>query len=211
MIQAVFFDFDGVLTTDKYGSDTTNRYLGEATGLGFAKVDQALERHNEALLLGRASHADIWPEVCRELGREIDYRLLDAAFRSTPMNAGVLSLARQLHGRYRLGIVTDNKRDRMDCLRALHGLDALFDPIVVSAEIGLVKTDGGMFEHALRLTGLRPAQCLFIDNSRRNLAVAATLGMATIFHDDERNDAQALRGALERRLGISLASQSRRL
>lgn len=32
-MDAVFFDFDGVLTTDKYGSDTTNRYLGEAPGL----------------------------------------------------------------------------------------------------------------------------------------------------------------------------------
>ncbi|MDE1715458.1 HAD-IA family hydrolase [Chromobacterium amazonense] len=204
MIEAVFFDFDGVLTTDKYGSDTTNRYLGEATGLGFAKLDQALERHNEALLLGRLSHDDIWPEVCRELGREVDCRLLDAAFRSTPMNQAVLDMARQLHGCYRLGIITDNKRDRMDCLRALHGLDALFDPVVVSAEIGLVKTDGGMFEHALRLIGLGAAQCLFIDNSRRNLETAAAWGMATLSHDDERNDSQALRGALTRRLGICL-------
>lgn len=52
-IRAVLFDFDGVLTTDKYGSDTTNRYLAQTTGLAFERVDQALERHNDALLLGR--------------------------------------------------------------------------------------------------------------------------------------------------------------
>ncbi|WP_201282284.1 HAD family hydrolase [Chromobacterium phragmitis] len=124
--------------------------------------------------------------------------MLDAAFRSTPMNEGVLALARRLRGRVRLGIITDNKADRMDCLRALHGLDAWFDPIVVSAEAG-----AAIFEHACRLAGLRPAQCLLIDNSRRNLDTAAAAGLATLFHDDARNDVAALRGVLERRLGAS--------
>ncbi|AXE32133.1 haloacid dehalogenase [Chromobacterium phragmitis] len=202
-MEAVFFDFDGVLTTDKHGSDTTNRYLGEATGLGFAHVDQALERHNDALLLGRLTHADVWPEVCRELGQDIDYGLLDAAFRSTPMNKGVLALARRLRVRVRLGIITDNKADRMDCLRRMHGLDAWFDPIVVSAEAGVSKAGAAIFEHACRLAGLRPAQCLLIDNSRRNLDTAAAAGLATLCHDDARNDMAALRGALERRLGAS--------
>ncbi|WP_231137380.1 HAD family hydrolase [Chromobacterium paludis] len=197
----MLFDFDGVLTTDKYGSDATNRYLAQTTGLAFARVDQALERHNDALLLGRLTHRDVWPEVCRELGWNIDYGVLDAAFRSTPMNADVLALARQLHGRVRLGIITDNKADRMDCLRRMHGLDAWFDPIVVSAEAGVSKADAAIFEHACRLAGLRPAQCLLIDNSRRNLDTAAAAGLATLFHDDARNDVAALRGALARMLG----------
>ncbi|MBP4044483.1 HAD family hydrolase [Chromobacterium violaceum] len=204
-MDAVFFDFDGVLTTDKYGSDTTNRYLGEATGLGFDRIDQALERYNDDLLLGRLGHPDVWSALCCELGLEMDYNLLDAAFRSTPMNEGVLALARRLQGRFRLGIITDNKSDRMDCLRAMHELDELFDPIVVSAAVGANKSGGEIFQHALALCGLRPERSLFIDNSRRNLEVAAGLGMATLFHDDVRNDVLALRQALERILGISLA------
>ncbi|MEO2219155.1 HAD-IA family hydrolase [Chromobacterium vaccinii] len=203
MISTVFFDFDGVLTTDKYGSDTTNRYLGNTTGLGFERVDRAMERYNDALLLGRLSHCDIWPDLCRELEVDIDFALLDVAFRSTPMNEGVLALARRLQGRFRLGIITDNKQDRMDCLRALHGLDALFDPIVVSAAVGADKLDGEIFRHALALRGLRPEQCLFIDNSRRNLETAGRMGMATIFYDDEANDVQRLSLALRQSLGAA--------
>ncbi|SUX53767.1 HAD-IA family hydrolase [Chromobacterium vaccinii] len=206
MISTVFFDFDGVLTTDKYGSDTTNRYLGNATGLGFERVDRVMECYNGALLLGRLSHRDIWPNLCRELEADIDFALLDEAFRSTPMNEGVLALAWRLRGSFRLGIITDNKQDRMDCLRALHGLDGLFDPIVVSAAIGADKSDGEIFRHALALCGLRAGQCLFIDNSRRNLETAGRMGMATIFHDDEINDVERLSLALRQSLDAAFTA-----
>ncbi|MFP3822323.1 HAD-IA family hydrolase, partial [Bacillus sp. SIMBA_008] len=78
-----------------------------------------------------------------------------------------------------VGLITDNKADRMATLSALHDLPATFDPIVVSAEVGSGKDGPAIFQHALARLGVAPVECLFIDNTAANLRAAAALGMAT--------------------------------
>ncbi|MDW9246882.1 hAD-superhydrolase subfamily IA, variant 3 [Burkholderia cepacia] len=62
--------------------------------------------------------------------------MLEEAFQSTPKNDAMFALARSLKPEYSLGIITDNKRDRIDSLKKSQGLDVLFNPIIVSAEFG---------------------------------------------------------------------------
>lgn len=198
MIKAVFFDYDGVLTTDKTGSLTTCRYLSGATGIELSAVRAAFRRHNADLTLGRTTHRRVWGEICRSLGHDLDMDLLRKAFESTPMNAGMLSLARELKRKCVVGIITDNKKDRLEHLRRYQGLDTVFNPIVVSAEVGADKKGEDIFLHALRLAGVSPREAVFIDNSKDNLVAPGALGIHTVFHDDARNDLGALSEALRR-------------
>jgi putative hydrolase of the HAD superfamily len=206
LIKAVFFDFDGVLTRDKTGSLTTLRYLSARTGIPYERLQGAFGKYNEDLNLGKATHAGIWPQVCKALGCRIDPSLLREAFESTPMNAGMLQLARALKPRYSVGIITDNKKDRIDCLKEHAGLAALFDPIVVSAEVGASKASTPIFECALSHLGIAPQQSVFIDNSRANLVAPNALGMNTVYFDDDRNDVGALVETLKRMHGVQAAS-----
>lgn len=192
MIEAILFDFDGVLTTDKTGTLTTTRFIAARTGIDPARLLVAFRKFNPALTIGKATHAGIWDDLCAELGERLDPALLDAAFASTPMDARMLELARALRVSYAVGIVTDNKKDRMDRLKALHHLPELFDPIVVSAEVGSDKEGPAIFEAALRLLGMSASSCVFIDNTRGNLVSAARLGMKTVYFDDEVRDLAAL-------------------
>lgn len=192
MIKAIFFDYDGVLTTDKTGSHTTTRYLSQVTGIELSAIKAAFNRYNQDLTLGRATHADIWPDLCIELGQALRIELLHEAFESTPLNAEMLSLARRLRKGHSVGIITDNKQDRMDHLKRHQGLASWFDPIVVSAEIGSDKSSTEIFLHALNRAGARPQEAVFIDNNYENLAAPNALGIQTIFHDDETNDIDAL-------------------
>jgi putative hydrolase of the HAD superfamily len=192
LIKAVFFDYDGVLTTDKTGSLTTNRYLSQAAGVDFSRVKAAFSRYSRALTLGKTTHAQIWRQICSELGQDLSINLLYEAFESTPVNAGMFSLARQLKQSYSVGIITDNKKDRIDHLKKTQNLERLFSPIVVSAEIGSDKESTEIFLHALSCTAASPEESVFIDNSRENLVAPSTLGFRTIFHDDETNNIAAL-------------------
>jgi putative hydrolase of the HAD superfamily len=97
---------------------------------------------------------------------------------------------------YHAGIITDNAADRMAVLIDEHGLDTLFDPIVISAEVGKMKDEAGLFENALRRSGHRPEECVFIDNQEKNLAVPAALGFKTCFFDTKQNDIQGLKSQL---------------
>jgi putative hydrolase of the HAD superfamily len=206
IVKAVFFDYDGVLTTDKTGSLTINRFLSRRTSIPYESLVAAFRKHNGDLNAGMATYADIWPAVCTSLGRELPQELLVAAFESTPLNDEMLRLARNLKARYAVGIITDNKKDRIDHLRKYQALDEVFAPIVVSAEIGHTKASPVIFEHALAGLGLSPHECVFIDNTPSNLVVATKLGMGTVHFDDETNDVPNLVARLRSEYGISVES-----
>lgn len=203
MIEAVFFDYDGVLTADKTGSLTTCRYLSRRTGIELQRLLQAFGIHNHELTLGRRSHADVWPDICARLEQDVPPGLLVEAFESTPMNAPMFALARQLKSAgCEVGVITDNKSDRMAHLRQLQRLDETFDPIVVSAEVGCTKQEQAIFRLALARRGTPPGRALFIDNTEANLVAARALGLHTICFDDEANDIAALRKQLRSHWGL---------
>lgn len=205
-IGCVFFDYDGVLTTDRTGSTTTCRYISQQTGIAPERVSAAFAPHNEMLTLGRASYSEVWPDICEILGQDLPLSLLREAFDSTPINTAMFELATRLGRECRVGIITDNKADRMRRLRAVQALDALFDPIVVSAEAGMSKSVPALFEHALAKVGIAAAQSVFIDNDQRNVAVAASAGLHAIHFDDEVNDVGGLTARLCRDHGFRLDS-----
>lgn len=197
MIRTIFFDYDGVLTTDKSGPLTTFRYLSEASGIALSTISAAFNPYSSDLYTGRANHAQVWREACEAMGETLDVGLLTAAFESTPRNNDMFSLAQRLKVNHVVGIITDNTRDRMDHLRKHQELDALFHPIVVSAEVGSSKRSHDIFLHATSIAGVAPEESIFIDNSESNLVVARALGMHTVFHDDEKNDIDSLMRELE--------------
>jgi len=203
-IKAVLFDFDGVLTTDKTGSLTTTCFLSKRTGIDLARVQSVFRNFNNDLTLGKTTHARVWESICEGLGKSLSIELLKEAFESTPMNARMLELASDLHPRYSVGIVTDNKKDRIEHLKQLHNLPSLFDPIAVSAEIGVAKDSPEMFLGVLRHLNLNPNECVFIDNSQQNLIAPRSLGINTIYFDDETQDFEALSAALEG-LGVAVS------
>ncbi|TFZ03970.1 HAD family hydrolase [Ramlibacter humi] len=207
-IACVFFDYDGVLTTDRTGSLTTCRYLSRAAGIPLDRVRAAFAVHNEALTLGHITHDQVWPDICAALGRAIPIGTLEEAFDSTPANGAMFELARALQ--CRVGILTDNKADRMRRLRATQGLDRTFDPIVVSAEAGMSKSSPGFFEHALRLAAAAAHETVFIDNDRGNVDTAAGLGIHAVHFDDAVNDIQGLVRRLQEDFGLGPARLLRR-
>ena len=203
-MKAIFFDYDGVLTTDKTGSITTCRYLSHHTGIPYAAVAEAFRSHNEALNLGATSYAAIWGSVCKALGQDLPLELLVGAFESTPVNTAMLDLASGLSRSYAVGIITDNKADRFEHLTRHQSLDKVFFPIVVSAKAGSSKQSSKIFERALAEIHVSPEESVFIDNTPNNLLAAAALGMETVHFDDERNDVEGLTALLRGRYGISV-------
>jgi len=199
MFKAIFFDFDGVLTLDPTGSLTTTRHISKATGIDPRRVEAAFALFNDDLTRGKRTHAAVWADICRALRADVDISLLEEAFASTPLNNEMLALAMRLGPHYVVGVITDNKQDRMDCIERLHRLSSYFYPVVVSAAVGSTKANRGIFEHALSLARVEPTECIFIDNSVRNLLVPHEMGMVGMHFDDVKNDVPALIGELAKR------------
>lgn len=56
----------------------------------------------------------------------------------------------------------------------------MFESILLSAEVGLLKPDARIFEIMLERIGKRPEECIYIDDSAANIETARRLGMQTI-------------------------------
>ena len=198
MITTLFFDFDGVLTTDFNTSETVCKNLGEV--LSDLSVEQAIacyRQHCGRLLLG-GTYAEIWDDFCSCIGRTISRETLTQALRKVPRNEEMFKLAASLRDRYRLGIITDNPQERFDLVQNDLQLADTFDPIIVSASVHALKHDGSrtIFDAALQGAGCKPDEAFFIDNQQRNLVTPGQMGMKTYWHDDKKNDLDALYAAL---------------
>nr|WP_246421882.1 HAD family phosphatase [Nocardiopsis mwathae] len=75
-----------------------------------------------------------------------------------------------------------------------------FDAVVISGEVGMRKPEPEIFRHALELTGLSPAECVFIDDIEHNVRAAVELGMTGILHRDPAET----RDRLARTCGIAV-------
>ena len=198
MIKAVLFDFDGVLTVDKTGSTTITNYIANACSIPLENVRSAYYKFNKQLLLGETTHQEIWQDFCESLGQEIEYKVLLDSFRATRLDDRMISLAQKLKERYLIGMVTDNKSDRISEILDYRGLNNLFDVVAISACLHSSKNDCRIFKYVLNTLNVRASECVFIDNTERNLVVPKEMGMSTILYDDSNRCFELFVKELER-------------
>ena len=94
---------------------------------------------------------------------------------------GTVEILRRLkRAGWRLYALSNWSAETFPKMRGKYDFFALFDAMIVSGEVGLIKPDPAIFELAIRTTGGAASQCLFIDDSEQNIAVAQRLGMQAI-------------------------------
>jgi putative hydrolase of the HAD superfamily len=118
---------------------------------------------------------------------EIILQTLDAYFedyvRRVDMEKEVIPTLRSLLPRYRLGVVTNFAYP--SCIHAIlrkFGLEKIFDPIVISGEVGWIKPSPIIFQVALSKLGLNADQVVFVgDDPEADIMGAKNVGMKTAF------------------------------
>ena len=95
------------------------------------------------------------------------------------------NLAKELAEHYRVGILSNVSQAVSEKGKSIPGLwpEVVFDPLVLSFEVGLAKPDVRIFQHAIKVAGCEPSEILFIDDIEANVAAAQTAGLQTfLFH-----------------------------
>jgi len=86
-------------------------------------------------------------------------------------------------------------------------IDVLFDPVVISGEIGLRKPRAAIYEHAVGLLGLPAGRVLFVDDAEPNIIGAQACGLRALHHTSPRCTRAAL-AALVPDLSLNLRGVS---
>ncbi|HVY65335.1 MAG TPA: HAD family phosphatase [Gammaproteobacteria bacterium] len=98
----------------------------------------------------------------------------------TPIEPSVALLAELRERGFRLYGLSNMSESIFAYLRSLHGFFSLFDGIVVSAAVKLVKPEPGIYEHLRERFALDFAESVFIDDFARNVESARQLGLPAI-------------------------------
>jgi putative hydrolase of the HAD superfamily len=189
MVEAVIWDFGGVLTTSPFEA--------------FTRFER--ERGIPADIIRRTNAANHLENAWAKFERaEIDVETFDALFAAESAALGaevrgkdVLPL---LQGELRPEMVEALKRVKASCKtgcitnnlpanaigstsgRTLYVAEvmALFDHIIESAKIGLRKPDPRIYRMMVEALGVDPANCVYLDDLGVNLKPAREMGMTTI-------------------------------
>jgi 2-haloacid dehalogenase len=183
VIKAVVFDVGGVLL------DWNPRHLYKTM---FDGDDEAMERFladvcspawNLSLDAGKPFASGV-AELCERFPeRTALIALYDSRWEDMVRGAfeDTVDLARTLKANgVPLYALTNFSSEKMALVRTRYDFFMLFDGMVVSGEIGMVKPDPAIYRHLLERFNLRADETLFIDDSTLNIAGAEAAGLNAI-------------------------------
>lgn len=201
-IKAILFDYDGVMTLDKTGTESICNYISKIIGIDSAIFESKYREFYPELFDTQISYEDIWDRLCANVGVNIPIKILYDSFINTPIDKEMHNLVKELRNKnYITALVTDNKTDRIRIIKEHFNLNKYFNEIIVSDEVGSAKNTETIFIKTLEKINLEPNECIFIDNHENNLIAPEKLGMITYYFDDKNRNINRLKCEL-RKYGV---------
>jgi putative hydrolase of the HAD superfamily len=197
MTRALISDFGGVLTTPLQAGFLAYQ---EETGVSLEELGRAMakatEEHGDHPLFvlerGEISEVEFRDRIEPHLESGFDLtRLRTLYFDRIVPNRPMIEFVREVRRRgTRTALLTNNVREWEPLWRSkLPEIDELFEVVVDSAFVGLRKPDPAIYELTLERLGdgVRPADCVFVDDLDVNCEAARALGMTAVrFVDAEQ-------------------------
>ena len=209
MTRAVVCDFGGVLTTPLVDSFL---HYQEESGIPFADVVGAMARVTKRtgknplyeLEKGAISEDEFLTSIEQEMGGGVSLRELHQVyFDHLEPNERMIDYVRSLRvdRGLRSALLTNNVREWEPKWRSmLPEIDEIFEVIIDSAFVGMRKPDPAIYHLTVERLGdgMRPSDCIFVDDLELNCDAAREIGMAAVqFRSTEQAiaEVEALLGA----------------
>ncbi len=196
--RAIIFDFGGVLmkTTDQRPRNTWDERLGLPHG-SVERIVHGSEIWRKAQI-GAISPGDYWTDIARQLGIDPETlpKLRHDYFSGDQLDAGQIDYIRTLRATgHTVALLSNDSIELTDKLQELE-IANLFNPLIISAYIGVMKPEAGAYQAILKQLSISPEETVFIDDMPANIAGAKTVGIHAIHYIDGMNLPAALQPLL---------------
>ena len=196
MLDAVLFDFDGVIRQwDEPELWTFESDAGYEAGTVF-EVAFAPDV-NRPVISGKATWAEWRAETTQRLvdshGPEIT-PVVDRFFAfEGRLDPTMIGLLESLRPHVKVGLLTNN-HDRFEDYLGRMGLEGHFDVIANTHRLGVAKPDAEAYEMAVEQMGVGAQRCLFTDDLEHNVTGAEAVGLHGHHFDGHHGLVQRLDG-----------------
>ena len=194
MIQAVFFDFNGVIIDDEPLQMKAYQAVLGREGLTLTEADYYGSLGMDDVTFLRAAYARAERELDEEsLGRVVEAKT--AAHRKLlegelPLFPGVVTFVKAVARRYAVGLVSMARRTEIDHVLERAALSSYFEVVVSAEDAAACKPDPSCYNNALELLNrkrgeahvipLRADECLVVEDSPPGILSARAAGMRTL-------------------------------
>ena len=180
-LRAVFIDFGGVIVR----TEDQGPRMRQAERLGMTAHD--LEHIIfESETSQRASTGEIteeahWLAVADALGvRRLEAEKINTEFFSGDRtDTALLDFLRSLRPERKVGLIS-NAWSNLRALITRRKFEDVFDEMIISAEVGVMKPDPRIYRLALEKLGVQPEESVFLDDVLVNVEAARSIGMRAI-------------------------------
>jgi putative hydrolase of the HAD superfamily len=190
--RAILWDFGGVILSSPF--EAFNRYEAEIglpkdfiRGLNARNGDTNAWAKMERSEVSLEGFVALFEEEARQQGHKVDgWRILQAL--SGDIRPQMVEALRRCSRAFRVACITNNMKHgegpgmarSADKAKAVAEIMTLFEHVVESSKLGMRKPDPRIYQHACDLLGVRPEDCIYLDDLGINLKPARALGMRTI-------------------------------
>jgi HAD superfamily hydrolase (TIGR01509 family) len=180
MLEAIFFDNDGVLVDTEHLYFAASRATLAEVGVTLEEadfVDVSLRQGRSVFDLVRDRFDEAGVEALRQ---RRNARYADLLRAGVPPLDGVPGLLAALHGRARLAVVTSSNPEHFAVIHAGTGLLRFFDFAVTNGDYARSKPHPDAYLAALARAGCAAHEAVAIEDSERGLAAARAAGLRCI-------------------------------
>lgn len=100
------------------------------------------------------------------------------------INNDVVDVIEKLGKNHRIALLSNSPADLIRPILKENNLERLFEVIVISGEVGMVKPNEDIYLYTLDKLDVKPGEVFFIDDGQKNIDAANSLGMNTVLFKD---------------------------
>ena len=176
MLKAILWDNDGVLVDTEKLYFQAGREIVEIQG-----VVLTTEKFIEQSLTKGQSVFDVLPNQDADyidgLRIKRNARYSELLRNELDVIDGARETLAALHGRVRMGVVTGSRREHFDIIHSQTDMLPFFEFVVAREDYDKSKPDPDAYLTAMRLYGLKPEDCVVVEDSERGCKAAADAGL----------------------------------
>lgn len=185
MSKTIIFDLNGVFIVTPRLSD---RFLNDF-GVSIDEFMPVLQEIMDKVRRPNAvSMYSLWQPYLKKWGIGFsETEFLDYWFSAeVKANEELVEIARKLQNKgHKLIIMSNNFRERAEYYaKTFKFLDELFEKVYYSWQTGFVKPDVRAFKQIFDDFKLQPSDCIYFDDSEKNVQLAKSLGIESYIFDD---------------------------
>ena len=197
-IRAVFFDFGGVIMRTEYQSP--RQKLAERFNMDYDEIDKAVFGSDSArrASIGEITEEAHWAEISKRFKQPASQMqaFRDMFFGGDVIDYALVETIRSLRGKFRTGLISNAWSGLREFITKEKVID-IFDTVVISAEIGVVKPSAGIYEAALKQANVKANEAVFVDDMPLNIEGCEKVGMKGILFNDPQESVSRLNRLLK--------------